>query len=260
MRFKQKNRGFTLLEMITVIVILSLTTIAGTRMVISLLEGQALVKKQTQVLIDSQLTMDRLEKQLQMALPFSLRESNTNRCLSFMPVVASSFYLNELPDSVNLFSATGASVPLSVAPYTVSGGNATFFSVGAQSSAELYGSVATSLESIALLSASTITLSQDHRWQQNSPEQRFFITDRPQAFCVVNNELRYYRNISQINTNIDLNSSYDLLMNGVSNPSRIFTIADGLTACQHCVDIQLQFTADNIQKIKSRTVSLFYAR
>ncbi|MGH1440451.1 MAG: PulJ/GspJ family protein [Cellvibrionaceae bacterium] len=259
-RFQQRNRGFTLLEMITVIVILSLTTIASTRIIISIVEGQALVKKHSQVLIESQLTMDRLAKQLQTALPFSLRESNANRCLSFMPVVASSFYLSELPDSINLFPTTGASVPVPVAPYAVSGGNAAFFSVGAQSSAELYGSGATSLESITSLSASAITLNQDHRWQQNSPEQRFFIIDRPQAFCVVNNELRYYRNVSQTNADINLNGLYDVLMNTVNTSGRIFTIADGLTGCQHCIDIQLQFTVDNIQQVKNRTVSLFYAR
>jgi len=257
---RKNHLGFTLLEMITVLVILSFTTIAGVRIVIALVEGQVLVKKQSQILVDSQLTMDRLGKQLRLALPFSLRESNANRCLSFMPVVASGFYRDALPDSINLLPPSGNTVPLNISPYHVDNGEAIYFSVGAQSSAEIYGSSPVSLEGIHSLSPISVTLSQDHQWQQNAIEQRFFLTDRPQAFCVLNNELRYYHDVSQVNSDIDLNGRYDLLMNNIRTPSRIFTIDDSANGCQHCVTVQLQFEVDDIQQRKHMKVSLFYAR
>lgn len=264
----KNNRGFTLFEMIVVMIILAIISVAGSSIFISLVKGQALVSKQSQLFVDSQLTLDRLVKQLRLALPYSLSETNGNRCLKFLPVVASGFYLNEVPDSSNGLPPIGRSQPIAVAPYQLMGdsmgGSAAFLSIGAASNSEIYGGSSDSLASIRVLSPTSISLNQNHRWQRNSVQQRFFITTRAQAFCVVDNQLRYYKNISQIREQVDLRGSYDLLMNSVAasvtTGSRAFRVEDGSNGCQHCVDIQLQFSRQDIQLNRARTVALFYGR
>ncbi|MFT6387824.1 MAG: MSHA biogenesis protein MshO [Cellvibrionaceae bacterium] len=100
---------------------------------------RVLVKNQSHVLIDSQLTMDRLDKQLRLALPFSLRVTNGNRCLSFLTVVADGFYLNEVSDQNNSLPSAGRDVPINVSSYNLLDGDAIFLSIGAGSSSEAYG-------------------------------------------------------------------------------------------------------------------------
>lgn len=250
--------GFTLIEMIAVILILAITTVTGTSIIIALIKGQAFVKKQSQVLIDSQLTMDRLAKQLRLALPFSLRETNGNQCLTFLPVIASGFYLDEVPDQNNGFPPAGRTVPINTSFYEISEGDATFLSIGANSSSEIYGNASPSLVSIRDRSNTSITLDQDYRWRRNSSGQRFFITDQAQAFCLVDNQLRYYINVSQQSSQVNLSGSYDLLMRDVDSGARALRVGSS-NNCQHCVDIQLVFRAQDIALEKNITVALLYA-
>jgi hypothetical protein len=102
-------------------------------------------------------------------------------------------------------------------------------------------------------------LEKNHRWRRNSPEQRFLITDRSQAFCVVDNQLRYYSDVSQASSQVNLNGPYDLLMNSIDSVGRTFQIGANNSACEHCVTIQLLFSSHDIEVTKKIKVALNYA-
>jgi MSHA biogenesis protein MshO len=239
------QKGFTLIEMIAVILILSVIVVLGTGYVVTFTKGAVVVKSESQLVSASQLTLARITKELRYALPHSFRISNGNRCLSFLPVVAKGYYRNELPDQTNGLPPIGRSSPIAVAPFQINSGRPLFMAVGATATSELYGNNPSSLAGIRNTGVTDITLNGNHRWQRNSLSEVFFITDNANAFCLVDNELRYYHNISPRLSRVNLASSYDLLALSVQTSGNAFALAGG--ECESCLNISLNFLADDFQ-------------
>jgi MSHA biogenesis protein MshO len=74
----------------------------------------------------------------------------------------------------------------------------------------------------------TITLDDDKRWLRNSINQRYYIVEAPSAFCVLNEELRLYRDLSVSNVLVDTNSHYDLLSLSVNPLNDAFTLSSAV--------------------------------
>ncbi len=257
------QKGFTLFEMVIVMTILSIILVVGSNLIITLIKGQRLVKSESQLLVDAQLSGDRIKKQLRNALPFSARVTNNRRCLSFLPIIASGFYLNTLSDQSNTIPPSGRSSPISVSPYHVVDGeninNAIYMSVGAGANTEIYGNNSHSLVSLRSRTVFDITLVQDHQWQRNSLEQKFYLAGSVKAFCLIGDELRYYNNVSQAASNVNLSASYDLVARSINAINSPFRIDDGSNGCRHCVTFSLQYTNVDYQFNKVETVALRYA-
>jgi MSHA biogenesis protein MshO len=253
---RKQHTGFTLIEMIAVIVILSVIAVLGTSYVVTFTRGTVLVKEQSHLVVESQLALGRIEKELYKALPYSFRISNGDRCVSFLPVVATGFYRNELSDVSNGLAPIGRSTPISVAPYQVLSGQSLFLSVGAQNSNELYGNNPASLASVRQTNTLNITLNNNHRWQRNSERDRFYITDNANAFCLIDNELRYYRDFSPRSNQVDLSSSYDLLALNIQSDGTPFSYTNN--NCESCLNIALTFLAGEFQLPTVTTIGPYY--
>ena len=78
---KKNQAGFTLLEILAVIIILSFITIGGSTFFITLVNAQLMVYRQSSLLVDSELAFIRIAKQLRSALPASLMLTNMHQCL-----------------------------------------------------------------------------------------------------------------------------------------------------------------------------------
>jgi MSHA biogenesis protein MshO len=153
-----------------------------------------------------------------MALPYSVRVTNNGSCLEFMPIASGGNYVTSVPDAANGAAASGS---LAVSPHSIDFGTARYLSIGAMASTELYANAPVSL---AVLSSRTATsLSFPSRsWQRNSVNQRFYLLDAPQAFCIVGTELRFYQNQSLsavAGSEVDLSSSYSLMAASVTASS-----------------------------------------
>ncbi len=256
------HKGFTLFEMIIVMTILSIILVIGSNIVISLIKGQRLIKNESQLITDVQLTNDRIKKQLRNALPFSPRVTNNRRCLTFLPIIAGGFYLSPLPDQSNALPPSGRSSPIPVSSYYAIAGeninNAIYISVGAGGNSELYGNNSRSLVEVRSRTNADITLERDHQWQRNSLRQKFYLIGSVKAFCLIGDELRYYNNVTQTASNVDLSSSYDLLVRSVNAINRVFSVDDGSSGCQHCVTLSLEYTNADYQLSNVETVALRY--
>lgn len=209
-------RGFTLIEIITVIIILAIVAALGGKIMVESTKSYQTTQARSRLVNTGRQALERMSRQLRDALPNSIRITNvtaTTSCVEFMPIASGGNYINAVPDSAN---SAAASATINVSPHTIDFGNAQFVSIGASASSELYGASPVSRATLSSRSATLLNLSAAKTWQRNSVAQRFYLLDFPQAFCVISNQLRFYPNQNATTALVDTASSYSLLADNVT--------------------------------------------
>jgi MSHA biogenesis protein MshO len=261
-KIKRNHAGFTLLEILAVIIVLSFITIGGSTFFITLVNAQLMVDRQSSLLVDSELAFMRMAKQLRSALPFSLMLTNKQHCLKFTPVIGYGFY-SSFAKNIN-----NQSIPVSLDPSFVNAikkyesptylytrqkykANSSFYSQKLTSVSSSYLTVS------AALTEQTIV---DTELANNSPyDHKFYLLAMPSAFCLFDDELRYYKNLAISADNIVANKSYTVISKFVQIPmtatlsvnqplkdkASIFSINDETKQCAHCVTVNVTFTKSN---------------
>ncbi|PSS72737.1 PilW family protein [Shewanella algae] len=189
-------KGFTLVELVTVILILGILVVGVSSFIIF---GTRIFVDSTavdRVLGSSRFVMERLSRELRNAVPSSLRlqSSSQLQCLEFLPITASGSYLS-LPlapdvqaDTATVFApatAISASEQLLVYPLT---------------NAEIYGSGSNKRHAIdkVVLNGSLLTLqfAAAVNFAEASPAKRFYVAGQPVSYCFspVNGSIRRYSN------------------------------------------------------------------
>ncbi|GGY67936.1 MSHA biogenesis protein MshO [Cellvibrio zantedeschiae] len=222
------SRGFTLIEVITVIVILSILAVLGTRFVLESTKAYQSTQTRSRLINTGRQAIERMSRQLRVALPYSVRLTNGNTCLEFMPIASGGNYADYVPDLVNGATATQA---LNVSPHVIDFGTAVYVSIGAMAPDELYGTSPTSRATLTSRSANQLNFSPARGWTRNSVNKRFYLLDRPQAFCVVNGQLRFYAdqdaNATDINAAVNTASAFSILADNVTGSTTPFALTAG---------------------------------
>lgn len=112
---KREANGFTLIEMIAVIVILSIVATIGTGFVVRTTEAYQRTQTRALLFNTSRQALERMTRQLRISLPYSVRLTNNGTCIEFMPIAAGGNYFDPVPDQQNLAPAT-ANIPASPVP------------------------------------------------------------------------------------------------------------------------------------------------
>jgi len=219
--------GFTLIELIMVVVILSIVSVLGGRFIVSTMTAYVEVEQRTTLLNYSHQAVEKMTRVLRTALPYSLRLTNNNQCLEFLPIISAGHYRNPVPDASNNAAASGAGRPLITAPYRLADSHTPLYMViGAASADELYGAMTASLALVKSQTPTTVTLAAEKRWQRNSIAHRFFLVGSAQAFCLLNNELRFYQQQLLARDSVDIDADYILLAhNGRTTGDALFSIS-----------------------------------
>lgn len=189
-------KGFTLVELVTVILILGILVVGVSSFIIF---GTRIFVDSTavdRVLGSSRFVMERLSRELRNAVPSSLRlqSSSQLQCLEFLPISASGSYLS-LPlapdvqaDTATVFApatAISAGEQLLVYPLT---------------NAEIYGSGSNKRHAIdkVVLNGSLLTLqfAAAVNFAEASPAKRFYVAGQPVSYCFssVDGSIRRYSN------------------------------------------------------------------
>ncbi len=191
----KQSRGFTLVEMVTVIVILGVLVMGVSSFIVL---GTRIFVESTsvdQVLSQSRFVVERMTRELRNALPNSLRvtASIDHQCLEFVPIIASSSYI-ELPIAPALASNSGN---LMTASTTINSGHKMV--VYPLTANQVYGGSPASdsgrIFNIKSFSTGTVEFERDVQFAQASPKQRYFVVSDAVSYCfLASGEVRRYSN------------------------------------------------------------------
>lgn len=213
--------GFSLVELITVIVVLALVATIGTGFIVSATESYQQTQTRAALVNTARQALERMTRQLRGAMPYSVRITNSGNCVEFMPVAGGGYYRESVPDAAN--GAPEHSF-INTAPHNVDFGAAEYLTIGAMSSDELYGSDSVSLNTVNSRTANRVDFPA-FTWQRNSIGQRFFLLNAPEAFCLFGGQLRFYPDQDVTASNVNTSSDYDLLARNAQASGNPFVLS-----------------------------------
>lgn len=185
-----RQAGFTLVELITVIVILGALALGTVSFISDSSRGFAATVSRTELASEARFVVERLSRDLRNALPGSLRVAGA--CLEFLPIVAASRYVT-LP--VAIPAGSFRSVPVAPLPLPAGLRAAVYADASAYALADP-GPVSP----IVTVSAPgpgnevTVDMAAPHRFSSESPTRRYFLIDEPISYCVDGSALYRYTN------------------------------------------------------------------
>lgn len=282
---KQKQAGFSIIEMVLAIVISGILAIGIVSFIGDSVSSLTTSANRNKIATSGRIAIDRLAMEIHNALPNSIRATTAtaggDQCLEFIPVRAATTYINPP------FSSGGAIafdvVDLVPSQHGISGGYAVIYpsrqnrlydgdngpSTGWPNFPVNRGPIQ-EIDSIAASGSpaqSTVTLTKSHRFRRRSPSQRFFIVEDPISYCVVGENLYRYTDYGFYTAQVSAEeesgvcqvaSDQTCLPNYAAAPSKMLITNDldnaGLTAFtvsaqnlrrNSLVAIRFNFTANN---------------
>ncbi|MCH8499967.1 MAG: type II secretion system GspH family protein [Marinobacter sp.] len=186
---RRLGRGFTLIELVMVIVLLAIVATISVRFVTLSTLGALDTSARQQRALSAAIVSEQISRELRDALPTSVRASSDGRCLEWLPIVAASSYLDlTIGAVIDEFTAVAlpggrsASGRVVVYPYA---GN--LYAPGASGPVSPPATLPAGTDTV------TVTLSSPHQFTSGSPQQRFFVMGSPVTLCQVAGKLFRYR-------------------------------------------------------------------
>ncbi|ABX47693.1 MULTISPECIES: PilW family protein [Shewanella] len=187
---KKSTLGFTLVEMVTVILILGILVVGVSSFIIFGTRIFVESSSVDQVLSQSRFAVERMTRELRSALPNSLRvntDSLTYQCIEFVPIEASTTYLTMpiIPDAA-------ASTGIVILDNTVSAIRVNQFAwIYPLIDADVYSSARQKRAQVKTIATSpsplehqvTLTFTAPTRFAEASPRQRIYFGSSPVSYC-----------------------------------------------------------------------------
>ena len=185
-----KAHGFTIVELILVMVVLSVLSIGAVQFISDSTEGYVSAGERAELAADVRLAIQRLNRELREALPNSPRVSGN--CLEFIPVVGATVYTSA---PIGYASQTVTLVPFSANGITP----ASRLAIGPGANPYQLGNNSDVSTTFVLTPPDaqnevTATLAAPHQFVSASPQRRVYAVENPVSFCVDGGALWRYRN------------------------------------------------------------------
>ena len=242
---RSTSEGFTLIELIAVIVLLSIMGTFSVRFIVSTLDNYNRTVDRGKLVGHGRQALERMTRQLRAAVPNSVRVTNANRCVEFLPIAGGGNYIGELADANN---GAAAQATISSGGYQVTFGTARYVYVAALTPNEVFStsSVSTTISAAEDHSDNLLTLSAAHQFLRNSFSNRFFLADNPAAFCVIAGELRYFSGYSTPSATTGVPGGVGSLMaQGVGSDGSPFSISSSSEDRNSLLALRLTFTRNS---------------
>ncbi|BFM16965.1 type II secretion system protein [Maricurvus nonylphenolicus] len=189
-----RQRGFTLIELVTVIVVLGIIGGFSVQFIADTIEGYNRSIERGRLIAQGRQALERMSRQLRASVPNSIRTQTLSgfACIEFIPVAGGGNYIGQVPDADNGAPAVSS---LSTGGYRVDFGSASRLFIAPLSVAEVYGGSAAEVALSSTLAegdtGTTLNFS-SHTFLRNSISHRFFLAHDAQAFCYTGSQIRYY--------------------------------------------------------------------
>ncbi|WP_198782135.1 PilW family protein [Shewanella putrefaciens] len=181
-----RHSGFTLVEMVTVILILGILVVGVSSFIIFGTRIFVESSSVDQVLSQSRFAVERMTRELRSALPSSVRvnsDSLTYQCVEFVPTEASTTYLS-MPIAPNAAATTGTVILDSGASTIRINQYAWIYPLV---DADVYNSARQKRAQIKTIATSgnqvTLTFMASTRFAEASPRQRIYFGSVPVSYC-----------------------------------------------------------------------------
>jgi len=237
--------GFTLIELVVVIVLMSLLALAGVEVIRHSSQSYLKMSDRQALGNAARFVVERMSREFRSALPGSVRVSGP--CIEYMPIKVAGTYFSAPIESAST-AMTVVRVSTDLAAET---GSIAIYPVGD----DVYDVSTAILSPDASIGApdvdnvSTITWVGSHTFPYHSPTRRFYMVEGPVSYCVDGEHLFRYTNygIAAVQpVAADLPAALPdraLLVNQVTGASTPFSVAEpGLTR-NAIVMLALAFTA-----------------
>ncbi|MBW3530557.1 type II secretion system protein [Shewanella sp. NKUCC06_TVS] len=187
---KKSTLGFTLVEMVTVILILGILVVGVSSFIIFGTRIFVESSSVDQVLSQSRFAVERVTRELRSALPNSLRvntDSLTYQCVEFVPIEASTTYL-----TMPIVPAAAASTGIVILDNTVSAIRVNQFAwIYPLIDADVYSSARQKRAQVKTIDTApsplehqvTLTFTAPTRFAEASPRQRIYFGSSPVSYC-----------------------------------------------------------------------------
>lgn len=260
------SKGFTLIELVAVLVILAITATIGSRFIVVAVDGYRTVEQSDVLVGKAGTSIEQVTRYLRNAVPNSVRVGASGNCVEWFPGLGGSFYEGQVADAENM---APLSTSVSTTPFSIelASGNGYHIFIGAMSADEIYTSLLPSsrgaMSTPAGATITSLTLSSAHRFERNSISQRVFVGDDPKRICLSTERLVLYENYgvdtSALGSVANPGGSEILLASGVSADGTAFALSAGSEDRNTTLDINLtfssgDFTAAQFQKVFIRNV------
>lgn len=194
------TKGFTLIELVTVLVVLGVVSVGIAGFIRTGTDIYVDVVERDQLLSEGRFVVERLNRELGNSLPNSLRVGGNSsiQCIEFVPVLFSSFYFDipvspeDATDSIKVIETTA-----SASEYTYASNHSVI--VYPTSITDVYGAndKRYALDSAPSLDPSdnkklVLTLPSDVLFAADSPSSRAYVIDSPVSYCVTGGQVYRY--------------------------------------------------------------------
>jgi MSHA biogenesis protein MshO len=205
--YHKSNRGFTLVELVLVIVLLGILSVGISGFLSMGSQIFVDVKYRSSLISSARFAIERVNRDLRSALPNSIRivETGNQQCIEFTPIIAAASYI-DIPAKPNDLN----SLPIKVIDFgeddrqKVENNGNTTIAVYPLTNDEVY-SADTDISKVKSLDNAVFTIpvdTSDPEWEitftndvlfpADSPTSTLFFIDTSISYCVLNRELRRY--------------------------------------------------------------------
>ena len=185
----QRTQGFSLIELVLVIVVLSILAVGTTRYIVQSTESYTAAAARSQLTASARVAVEKISRRLRNALPNSIRTSASGQCIEYVPILTAASTIGTVP-----LTAPGTT-SLSTSPYSLNVVTPNYAVIAPFMPSEIYGQTAVIKQTNITTNqsgATSITYATPHAYLRNSPTGRVFLVAAPERICISgNNVVRY---------------------------------------------------------------------